>query len=87
VSLDEKTRIVAITFFFFFTSILLGAVREVLQPPSGEADGFVGTDYSQLAKDSGKNERGKHLQVPVRMEKNRRQERWAPQCPVHFKHI
>jgi len=71
---------------FYFTSVLLGAVREVLQPPSGEADSVVGTDYSQLVKDSGKNERDKHLLVPVRVEKNRIQG-WAPQCPVHFNHI
>jgi hypothetical protein len=64
---------------FFFNSVLLGAVREVLQPSSVEADNVVVTDYSQLAKDNGKNERDKHLQVPGRMERNRRQEGWATQ--------
>ena len=63
----------------FFTSVLLGAVREMLQPSSVEADNVVGTDYSQMAKDSGKNERGERLQVPGRMEQKRRQEGWAPQ--------
>jgi hypothetical protein len=67
VTLDEKTRILAIQ-ILFFTSVLLGAVQEVLQPSSVVADSVVGTDYSQLAKDSGKNERGEHLQVPGRME-------------------
>jgi len=57
----------------------LGAVREMLQPSSVEADNVVGTDYSQMAKDSGKNERGERLQVPGRMEQKRRQEGWAPQ--------
>ena len=72
--------------FFFFTSVVLGAVREVLQPSSVEDDSVVGNDYSQLAKDSGKNESGEHLQVRGRMEQNRRQEGWAPQRPVHFYH-
>jgi len=59
---------------FSFTSVVLGAVREVLQPSAVEADSVVGTDYLQLAKDSGKNERGEHLQIRGRMEQNRRQE-------------
>lgn len=59
---------------FFLASVLFGAVREVLQPSAVEADSVVGTDYSQLAKDSGKNERGEHLQIRGRMEQNRRQE-------------
>ena len=71
---------------FFFTSVVLGAVRKVLQPSSVEADSVVGTDYSQLAKDDGKNESGKHLQVHGRMEQNRRREGWAPQRPVNFDH-
>jgi hypothetical protein len=71
VNLDEKTRTIAIQ-ILFFTSVLLGAVREVLHPFSVEADSAVGTDCPQLAKDSGKNERGEHLQVAGRMEQKRR---------------
>lgn len=76
---DSRRKDQNCTSTIFFTSVLLGAVREVLQPSSVEADSVVGTDYSQLAKDSDKNERGEHLQIPGRMEQKRGQEEWALQ--------